>query len=97
MSLGDWAEGTSFRPLRAITEFNEYGVPTASVFEGELYAPSGGYIKTERFPWNPTDQADALTVAQLANQGVVDILTSEGLQLHVPVAQEPVAAATESP
>jgi hypothetical protein len=85
MPLGDWATGTMLRPLRAITEFDPAtGVPTASVFECEVYAPSRTLIVSRRFTWVPSSLADAQTVAQLAASGLADIMTAEGLIPFVP-------------
>lgn len=85
MPLGDWAAGTMLRPLRAITEFDpQTGQVTASVFEAEVYAPSGALIVSRRFQWVPASPAAAATVQQLATQGLADIMAGEGLVPFVP-------------
>lgn len=85
MAKGDWAPGTTFRPLRAITEFDpDTSTVRLSNFEGEIYAPSGMYIKTVQLRWNPADPNDALTVNNLAIKGLTAVMTDEGLAKYVP-------------
>jgi hypothetical protein len=85
MPQGDWAAGTMLRPLRAITEFDPVTAQaTTSVFECEVYAPSGALIVSRRFQWVPRDPAAAATVQQLAVEGLTDIMTAEGFSPFVP-------------
>ena len=85
MPLGDWATGTMLRPLRAITEFDpETGIPLASIFEGEVYGPTGTLLVSRRFIWIPADPDTPAAVAALANQALADIRTAEGLVPFTP-------------
>ena len=82
MARGDWAPGSTLRPLRAIVNFNaQTGEVTQALGEGEIYSPLGTFIRTVQFAWLPADPSDDVALQRWGTKGFRDFMQSEGLRL----------------
>jgi hypothetical protein len=82
MAQGDWRQGSSLRPLRAVVEFDpQTGQVTQATGVGEVYSPLGTLLKTVQFAWLPADPTDDVALQRWGTKGFRDFMQSEGLRL----------------
>jgi hypothetical protein len=82
MAQGDWRQGSTLRPLRAIVEFDpQTGGVLQTTGVGEVYSPLGTLLKTVTFAWLPADPSDDAALQRWGTKGFRDFMQSEGLRL----------------